>query len=620
MAGEDGITLITHYWSTMLTSRTCAKAVWQTESLLPFLYCTQTIQQQRPYTKTSRGTTTIYSSSRPSKPLPVIRKFRRKVSEAAEAIRRLDEREAARVRGHRRVEGPWAVGGSTSAADALEQAGLPGKQQRGVREAARETHEREVERRRLDAGAGGAARGRGAQEATGETQRRHLDVNGEGAGRGLGEQEATGETERRHTDLDAGGAERGAGQGRKQEKADERDGVKRESTRTFVNNVPFENVRDGMTKREASSRFIDHVPFENVKEEPVPKVGFDLEGSTITPTERKAFEKLFGIRKVTKSKKDDALDAILDAAVFNVEKPERPPPEFPLALRSMAKKAREREKQERATQVDREAEAKATAIKQDLDYVTAMMDKAPTDARLWGVLEKVVLNRLIATGIDGAPTTPDQTAKHAAALAAWQKTKSNWPPANFTGAPADDELTVFTANLPAHCIHFMRTLALSFPGSSMALTLLPHLKNLGPASFALAASTGFYNAHLRALYTAHGPHSLHSMISTLREMDARVYDFDDETSAVLEEVMKDSRRCRRGYMGEAVGLVWRGAAVTRGVKGLLGWREVVESRREEVALRRAREEEAVTEAARAEGEEVGEDLDLDMRWGAVGSG
>ncbi|KAK5119236.1 hypothetical protein LTR85_007850 [Meristemomyces frigidus] len=365
-------------------------------------------------------------------------------------------------------------------------------------------------------------------------------------------------------------------------------------------------------RRDDSARVSDHVPFENLGHHP--EVEVDLEGSTITPNERKAFEKLFSMKKenrdavqrqdendgevITKKRKPErelGLDAILDAAMANIKPRERPPAQFPDALRPMAEEARERQRTARTTRVDRQEAEKETAITQDLARITSLLDKAATDAALWTVLEKHVFDRVVATNIDPA-TTPKQRA----ALQAWQQTRSELEslvtPAVGPARREEHELPTLTANLPAHLLHFMQVAQSSFPASLLSLNLLPTLKSLGPSAFALGATPALYNAHMRALYAKHGPYSLHSIAETLREMDREVYDFDEETLAIILLAIKDARRFRRGHGGPALQFVWKATGVSSGVKGLLGWRHVVEEKRQEVALRKAREEEAMREA------------------------
>ncbi|KAK4540362.1 hypothetical protein LTR36_009319 [Oleoguttula mirabilis] len=491
----------------MLAKGACAKAVRHCDNalpkalLLPFLYCTTTIQQ-RTYTKVSRGITSSRSYEEPHTPRPQRRTQR-----------------------------------FPPGADSFE---TTAQHQRNRKEATRNTGWRQFD----------------------------LGRNTEAAGKG-------------------------------REKDEER----------------------AWTSRESSARVSDHVPFEKVEHERAVEV--DLEGSTITPSEKKAFEKLFSMKKVAasptlrqhekdgevaskkrKPERELGLDAILDAAVANVTSRERPTPQFPAALRPMAEEARDRQKSSRTTtQADRNEADKETAIKLDLVRVTSLLDKAPTDLALWSSLVKHVLDRLVATGID-PPTTPKQQA----AVEAWQQTKleieaQTNPSVEASRKRISSDLPVLTANLPIHLLHFMQVTQSTFPSSLLSLNLLPALKKLGPSAFALGATTHLYNAHMRALYAKYGPHSLHAIAETLREMDREVYDFDEETLAIILLAIKDARRFPRGHGGPALQVVWQSEGASRGVKGMLKWRHVVEEKRQEVALRKAREAEAMKDAGLDAGEE-----------------
>ena len=377
--------------------------------------------------------------------------------------------------------------------------------------------------------------------------------------------------------------------------------------------------RHDRRRNEYSSRSSDHVPFETPED--TQAADLDLDGSTITPREREAFEKLFKMKKGTEStsektdvakkrkpERELGLDAILDAAVQNIKPRERPPPQFPAALRPMAEEARERQRTTRPATAET---YKDQAIQEDLDRITALMDKAGTDVDLWNILNTHLLNRVAALGLD-----PATTSKQKAAVKAWHEietslrraAKQNPAKSPSRRAPVSD-LTILTANLSTHLQHFMTLMPSTFPSSLLALNLLPTLKSLGPSAFALGASSSLYNAHMRALYTAYGPSALHTIADTLREMDREVYDFDEETLALLLRIIKDAKKYRRGNGGPGLFALWNTESTGRGVKGMLQWRVIVEEKRQEGALRRAREEEAMREAETEEGggEGIGEE-------------
>ena len=344
-----------------------------------------------------------------------------------------------------------------------------------------------------------------------------------------------------------------------------------------------------------------------------------LESSTVTPQEKKAFQRLFDMRKgddggAEKGREEkDGLDGILDAAMDRIKPSERPIPQFPDALRPMAEKARERGRTEKAKRLDARERGRQEIIQAQLEEVLRLMDEATTDVELWRILNFHILNRVAALGLDMEATPRQQAAakvwrQHQLELFnAAQEARTAVKEANEAGqTPAEQhllvsDLDVLTANLPTLFNHFVQVLNSSFPSSTLSLNLLPALKQLGPSAFALAATTSLYNAHMSALYSHYGPTALHPIAETLREMDREVYEFDDETLALLLQILKDGKRTRRGNLGAGVEALWKTDSVSRGVKGILSWREIVVEKRQEAALRRAREEEAMREAETEEG-------------------
>lgn len=378
---------------------------------------------------------------------------------------------------------------------------------------------------------------------------------------------------------------------------------------------PWER-RDPKDSRGSRERVSDHVPFEKASDAQAAEApDVDLDDSTITPSERKAFEKLFSLRKekeansnkeagatgrgtVKKPDRELGLDAILDAAVENLKPRERPKPQFPAALVPMAEEARERQRAVRGTPRGSSEVRRDENIRRDLKRVTALMNKAQTDVELWNILNEHVLNRVAALELD-----PITTPKQRAAAEAWLRTqtrlqsKEDGNPAQAQGHRSSvDNLTIMTENLTKHLLHFMHLLQSSFPGSLLSLSLLPTLKKLGPSAFALGTNTALYNAHMHALYAKYGPGSLHSIAEILGEMDREVYEFDEGTLGFLLRVLEDARGFRKGDGGSAVQALWSAEGAGRGLRELGKWSKRVESRRQEVALRRVREDEMLREA------------------------
>lgn len=385
----------------------------------------------------------------------------------------------------------------------------------------------------------------------------------------------------------------------------------------------------------------DGVPFENAAQNAV--AGFDQDKSTITPRERKAFEKLFGAQKVKEVKKaaeddDDekskakergskgkvrkpaqelGLDDILDNAMDSIKSQERrTKPRFPDVLRPMAEEARDKQK---ARLADTRENLRTEAVKRDLDTVNGLLDEAKTDLDLWKTLQEYVLNRVAALDLDQPGTRRQQIGAKA-----WEALKSRLRketeeanvrktnPAKRTTPFFDasiSDLNTLTANLPAHLLHFMHLMRTSYPSSLLPLNLLPTLKALGPSAFALGASTQLYNAHLSLLH-AKFPTHLPNLLDVLAEMDREVYAFDDETLGIVQGVLKSVSRAQYGHEGPGVRALFQSEKVRKGVVGLERWRGIIEERRQEDALRKARQAEEEVEAREVEGEEGDEEAEV----------
>jgi len=299
------------------------------------------------------------------------------------------------------------------------------------------------------------------------------------------------------------------------------------------------------------------IPFENIA---LPNdAGVDLDNSTVTPRERKAFEKLFTLKKSKpaqstatppKASTDDGVDSILAEAVANTKKPRRRP-EKSVATPAQAKP-------------DKETDVEANRVR-----VAAIFDRKDNDTSLWHELQMQVLTRLASLPLNRAPSDKEKVDDQS----------------------ADRAIKVLTANAPGHLVHFMRTSRIKFPGSPLCLNLIPKLKELGPGAFALGASTGLYNEHLLALHRLY-PTDLESILDVLAEMDREVYEYDDETLEVIGKTLKDINMWRSGHEGPAVQIVFGTERVERCVSRLRKVAEVVKERREDAALRAVREAEA----------------------------
>ncbi|KAK0835918.1 hypothetical protein LTR73_000419 [Friedmanniomyces endolithicus] len=360
--------------------------------------------------------------------------------------------------------------------------------------------------------------------------------------------------------------------------------------------------------------FSEGVPFEDGAQELIAGRDPDSE-STITPREKKVFEKLLSFSRANaastvsehgkprpaKSSRNLGLDAVLDPARANTRARERPPPQFPAALRPLAEEARDKQRASRLGRATESDSVKDKAILTDLNRTNALFDDAPTDLDLWQSLQTHLLSRVAVLELDGPPKTSRlQAAVHSYRNLHTQTRAKRAPPKSLS------DLEHLTANLPQNLLHYLSLNATHFPTSLLPLNLLPALHSLGPTAFALGATTQLYNARL-ALLHRHYPANISALNSVLAEMDRQVYAFDDETLGIVDGVLRMAARFKYGHSGPGPRSLMGMEGVERDVVALGKWAKVMRERREEAAVRKVREEEAERERVARESEREGED-------------
>ena len=397
------------------------------------------------------------------------------------------------------------------------------------------------------------------------------------------------------------------------------------------------------------------VPFERppagAREDPFA----DLEGSTITPNEQKAFESLFNLRSSkprspatdqdgSQSQGGASLDSILESSLQSIrpEKEEsskqdrsrpqrlpRPKPEMPAALRKLeaAATTATTNEQQQGTQVTQTREGRLfdparRVAKKDITDVKKLLDQCETDVEVWRVLCERVLGRAVALGLDGTrdksmepvsgeaeagievvdAAVPAQRPSSAVISPPPHSTVSgeipplatpepNHTSSNSSKTPKPTPLEILTHALPIHLIGIFQHLQTHYPSSPLPLSILPLLKSLGPATAALGLSTPLYNAHMRMLWATYT--DLTAIVSTLEEMDKEVYEFDAGTAVLLKEISVLSTQAKKGELGSGVWTLWRCKGMRRASQEIWKWGMLVERRRREGALRRAREMEVL---------------------------
>jgi hypothetical protein len=353
----------------------------------------------------------------------------------------------------------------------------------------------------------------------------------------------------------------------------------------------------------------EDIPFEHAAQETM-SIRDKIQTSTMTPSEKRAFEELLSLRqrKETKDKsrhrdrdrdrdpleevkdKDtlnevaykDTLEEALTKASVRQNKNQEDKVPLPVVLKKMQENIQE----------DRSAAHRVLleqAVTMDIQQVKKAFATAQTDVELWKIMHDKVLSRVASLDLETpAPKQPQNRKTQAGKPDDTKQTR--WP-----GDIPDEQ--VITKNLPHHMVECARVLFMDFPASHLHTSLLPYLKSLGPTTFTLAASTKLYNYHMRSLFRAHG--NLPQVVHTLEEMEKEVYEFDDKSKDLVDSILKRSRVAREETYGPGMRALWSGERFRKANRSILFWGKTIETRMQEKALReaRAKEEETVQEAA-----------------------
>lgn len=337
-----------------------------------------------------------------------------------------------------------------------------------------------------------------------------------------------------------------------------------------------------------------YVPFEDGTE----GADFDPEDSTITPSERKAFDRLFELQqstppernsppKVTTPREYDVGAMLQEASQSNPEAIQAQSPSFPEALRPMAEKARllqtkkekkneeQREPRRRSTyEIRKKREVRTRDMELALARTTEQMTSAKTDAELWRRLQKNVLKGLEGLGQASSPQD-------------YKQSRSSYQGFQL-GLDAFD---VLAHNLPHYLNVFNQTCRDKFPSSDLTLAILPKLRKLGPTSFALGISTSLYNNHMYELWERY--RDLNGINETLADMDKNVVDFDDETFELCGRILKHSAKVRHESRerGEVLYAIYQSDTTKKKLHGIRKWVGIMRERLQIRALREMRSEE-----------------------------
>lgn len=360
--------------------------------------------------------------------------------------------------------------------------------------------------------------------------------------------------------------------------------------------------------------------------------------STITDVERQTFARLFNMavsgstQKPASRKKDapqgedrepEGLDRILAKVVSDVKSKPRARPvtegedfvrRFPPSLRQMAASAKEnieREEHEMAiehqvTETGPQADPVRQVREKEAQRVEGLLRAAKTDMELWIVLENEVFSVIRQLGLEQRFETGEARQPNSK-RGKPKKKKKNEDAEEYTSpgtrstaqTPAQEpskqegipDIRVIGPNYPSFLLLAIRQLRQEFPSSLLTFSLLPAVKKLGRASYALGASTLFYNELIGA--TWHTYADFQGVGELLQEMDNGGIDFDTSTLDLLHSIKKQWFQVQRGRFGDNLAAVWGLESMQRGLWKVQRWQHVIRERMEAEALRLANEREVL---------------------------
>lgn len=373
------------------------------------------------------------------------------------------------------------------------------------------------------------------------------------------------------------------------------------------------------------------IPFERPPPKKDPYSELELEGSTITPNERKAFEGLFNLqRKAVPAKAippetkvggnlsgngargartilgrrrrlsrvgGQAAGAQRSASQTDIatdaETQETWSTELSPALLALAKQARLKQSgatpAENTTPDSRESSSNqrsakpriSAAAQRELNVISNAFQHSKSDAEIWQILQSQVFKPLS----DQLQTFSSRHDTTAVALA------------SIKSLEEDEHLRNFKETLPQHLTNTFKYLKSHYPSSLLPLAILPALRRLGPLAIALGGSTALYTLHAREHWRRYQASGVNDIAVVLKSALAEGT-VDSETVAVLDGILDYESSARRGAEGEGVRVLWAMERTRSAVAELVRLRTEIVKVVEESALRAAFE----MEAGRAESE------------------
>jgi len=336
----------------------------------------------------------------------------------------------------------------------------------------------------------------------------------------------------------------------------------------------------------------------------------ELRTSTITPSEKHAFQKIFsdifarhqgsGQNEAPsldlfkeESEADSSVESgkkrlgkiISDANVtLTREQMEATVNRYPLALRAAAARAigfrlddpdsQSEEQRIGEKAMDRKLEK---LRKPERERVEGLMRAAMTDFELWSVMEKEVFPLIEKLGLGdirddeaGKPTKAPSKAKRKRkskiAVVDTDENETEVSEAEVKAPEAElpealktkdgiSALALYGPLYPSHLLLGLRLLDRSFAKPSLlTLSVLPKIKSLGLLSHVLGGSTSLYNELIFIHW--HQRDDFLGVLSLLSEMEQSGLDWDDQTLNIITKIDATQKATMRGERGDELNALW----------------------------------------------------------------
>jgi len=215
--------------------------------------------------------------------------------------------------------------------------------------------------------------------------------------------------------------------------------------------------------------------------------------------------------------------------------------------------------------------------------ITAMMSAAKTDAELWNILDKEVFTLIRNLNLDGK--SPKKKARKKSKA---KKTDESQESSSIPSSKEEDlssSIAVIGPNFPSFLVTAVRQLRQEFPNSSLPLNIIPTVKTLGRGPYVLGASTMLYNELIAMAWIKYA--DLQYVEELIQDMDNGGVDFDVNTLEMLDSMKAEGQELRAGSYGEVVAAAWSLDRFVGGWAKLERWKDTIKDRLQADAIRKA---------------------------------